>query len=235
VLGPDLTIVAVTEAYLRATMTRRDDILGRGLFDVFPDNPDDPGATGVANLRASIERVIAEEWPDTMAVQKYDIRRPESEGGRFEERYWSPANFPVLNDDGRVAYIIHYVEDVTELVRLKRQESEHHRSLRELAARSAERHEQLLDTAPDAMVVVEDDGRIVLVNIQTERLFGYARAELIGQPMEVLIPQRFRRAHAVHMHRFFALPAARAMGAGAERKRGKKGRPRGKGNRKQRN
>ena len=48
VLKPDLTIVAVSDAYLAATMTRREDILGRGLFDVFPDNPDDPAATGVA-------------------------------------------------------------------------------------------------------------------------------------------------------------------------------------------
>ena len=47
VLAPDFTIVAVSDAYLRATMTKRDEILGRGIFDVFPDNPSDPGATGV--------------------------------------------------------------------------------------------------------------------------------------------------------------------------------------------
>src|SRR5580765_2426612 len=55
VLDPTLDIVAVTDAYLDATMTRREDIVGRGIFDVFPDNPDDPDATGVANLRASLE------------------------------------------------------------------------------------------------------------------------------------------------------------------------------------
>jgi len=54
-----------------------------------------------------------------MAVQKYDIRRPESEGGGFEERFWSPTNSPVLDADGELAYIIHRVEDVTEFVRLK--------------------------------------------------------------------------------------------------------------------
>src|ERR671919_1660013 len=78
VLRPDLTIVAVSDAYLRATMTRRDEILGRGLFEVFPDNPDDPHATGTSNLRASLERVLATRAPDSMAVQKYDIRVPES-------------------------------------------------------------------------------------------------------------------------------------------------------------
>ena len=119
VLTPDLTIVAVSDAYLRATMTQRDEILGRALFDVFPDNPDDPAATGVANLRASLDRVRAQRVADTMAVQKYDIRRPESEGGGFEERFWSPTNSPVLDAQGELVYIIHWVEDVTEFVRLK--------------------------------------------------------------------------------------------------------------------
>ena len=92
VLDPGLVIVAVSDAYLHATMTRREDILGRGLFEVFPDNPDDPEATGVGNLRASLDRVRHGRVPDTMAVQKYDIRRPEAEGGGFEVRYWSPLN-----------------------------------------------------------------------------------------------------------------------------------------------
>jgi signal transduction histidine kinase len=119
VLAPDLTIVAVTDAYLRATMTGRDTILGRGIFEVFPDNPDDPEATGVSNLRTSLENVLAFARTDTMAVQKYDVRRPEAEGGGFEERYWSPQNSPVLGPNGKVRFIVHRVEDVTEFIRLK--------------------------------------------------------------------------------------------------------------------
>jgi len=126
VLRPDkkYTIVAVTDAYARATMTKREGILGRGIFEVFPDNPDDPNATGERNLRASLERVVQNRAADAMAVQKYDIRRPEAEGGGFEERFWSPINSPVLGPDEAVAYIIHRVEDVTEFVRLK-QRGEH--------------------------------------------------------------------------------------------------------------
>jgi PAS domain S-box-containing protein len=202
VLNPDLTIVAVTDAYLRATMTRRDHILGRALFDVFPDNPDDPNATGVANLRASLGRVLACKRADAMAVQKYDIRRPEAEGGGFEERYWSPVNSPVLGGDGEVAYIIHHVEDVTEAVRH--------------AVRSEERYSQLLDAAPDAIVVVGEDSRIELVNLQTERVFGYTRSELVGQPLAILIPERFRSEHVRHEARFFDKPTARPMGARLE-------------------
>jgi signal transduction histidine kinase len=119
VLRGDLTIAAVTDAYLRATMTTRCEIVGQHIFDVFPDNPNDQSATGVSNLRASLERVIAGRRADAMAVQKYDVRKPESEGGTFEERYWSPLNAPVLDDRGELRYIIHRVEDVTEFIRLQ--------------------------------------------------------------------------------------------------------------------
>ena len=117
-LDPEFRIVAATQAYLTATHTVRESIVGRGLFEVFPDNPDDPHATGTRNLRASLETVLRTRAPHTMAVQKYDIRRPEADGGGFEERYWNPVNTPVLVGDG-VAYIIHAVEDVTDLMRLE--------------------------------------------------------------------------------------------------------------------
>jgi PAS domain-containing protein len=130
VLTPDFTIVAVSDAYLRATMTQRDDILGRGIFDIFPDNPEDPEATGVRNLRTSLQRVLQNKKPDTMAVQKYDIRKPESGGGGFEERYWSPVNAPALSSDNEVAYIIHRVEDVTDFVRLRQKDAEQTEELR---------------------------------------------------------------------------------------------------------
>ncbi len=124
VLTPDFTIVAVSDAYLRATMTQREEILGRGLFEVFPDNPDDPTADGVSNLRASLGRVLQHHVPDPMAVQKYDIRRPEAAGGGFEVRYWSPVNSPVCGEGGEITAIIHRVEDVTEFVQLQQHRSE---------------------------------------------------------------------------------------------------------------
>jgi PAS domain S-box-containing protein len=118
ILTPELKIASASDAYLKATMTKREDILGRGLFEVFPDNPGDPGATGTAKLRASLERARQTRAPDTMAIQKYDIRRPD---GTFEERYWSPINSPVLGLDGQVEYLIHRVEDVTDFVLQKSQ------------------------------------------------------------------------------------------------------------------
>ncbi|MFO0615392.1 MAG: PAS domain S-box protein [Polyangiaceae bacterium] len=215
-LSTELVIVAVSDAYLRATRTERSAILGRGVFDVFPDNPDDPGASGVANLRRSLERVLEHRQPDRMAVQKYDIRRPEAEGGGFEERHWSPENVPIFGAQGEVLYILHHVEDVTDLVRMKHDRTEQARAAFELALSSEERFGQLLDAAPDAIVVAGADGIIQLVNAQTEKLFGYARSELVGKPLDVLIPDRYRRDHSGLVARYFARPTARAMGSGVE-------------------
>lgn len=119
VLHPDFTIAAASDAYVRATMTQRKDILGRGIFDVFPDNPSDIHADGVSNLRASLERALRGKRADTMPIQRYDIRR---EDGSFEERFWSPLNTPVVDSGGFVRFIIHRVEDVTAYVRLQNTE-----------------------------------------------------------------------------------------------------------------
>jgi signal transduction histidine kinase/ActR/RegA family two-component response regulator len=137
VLDADLTIVAVTDAYLRATLTERDAIVGRELFEVFPDNPKDPGASGTRNLRASLATVLRTGAPHAMAVQKYDIRRPGSD--EFEERFWKPLNTPVIID-GQVAYIIHSVEDVTSHVRIEHLEGENEQAEGELRSmREADR------------------------------------------------------------------------------------------------
>lgn len=104
------TILDASDLYLEATRTKRSEIVGRGLFEVFPDNPDEAGATGVSNLRRSLHRAIGGKVKDTMQLQKYDVITP----GGFEEKYWLPRNIPVLDANGEVDYIIHHVDDVTE-------------------------------------------------------------------------------------------------------------------------
>jgi PAS domain S-box-containing protein len=129
VLSPGLYIVAVSNTYTEATMTQRDQILGRHLFDVFPDNPNDPAADGVSMLRASLDFVRTQKKLHTMAVQKYDIRRPD---GAFEVRYWSPINKPVFNERHEIVYIIHRVEDVTAFVEMQNRERQKDKITEEL-------------------------------------------------------------------------------------------------------
>lgn len=116
-LNPDLRIVDANDCYLAATLTRREDIRQAGMFEVFPDNPDDPNATGVANLNRSLIRVLDTGKLDRMPLQRYDIRDAE---GNFQERWWQPLNIPVLDEQGHLSTIVHYVEDVTEASRESR-------------------------------------------------------------------------------------------------------------------
>jgi PAS domain S-box-containing protein len=116
VLSPDptFTVVGVNDAYLAATDTSRAAIVGRALFDIFPDNPDDPHASGARNLRASLDYVLGHGATHTMAVQRYDVR---ASTGAFVKRYWSPVNAPVFGPEGKtIRYVIHHVRDVTEVV-----------------------------------------------------------------------------------------------------------------------
>lgn len=133
ILDPQLTIVDASDAYLAATLTQREAIVGRHMFDVFPDNPENQQATGAANLRASLHSVLKERRQHVMAVQRYDLvigsmavarAEPVEGGARFETRYWSPVNTPVLGEDGEVEWIIHRVQDVTDFIRLKQAEEE---------------------------------------------------------------------------------------------------------------
>jgi PAS domain S-box-containing protein len=111
VLDPELKIVAANTSYMEATLTSNASIIGKNLFEVFPDNPADELADGVLNLKTSLLKVIKTHQPDRMAIQKYDIRKPD---GEFEIRYWSPENIPVLNERHELLYILHKAIDITE-------------------------------------------------------------------------------------------------------------------------
>jgi PAS domain S-box-containing protein len=82
--------------------------------------------------------------------------------------------------------------------------------------KSEERFRQVLESAPNAMVMVGPTGLIEMVNAQTERMFGYARNELLGKPIEMLVPERYRRNHSGLRTSFFAGPVSRPMGAGRD-------------------
>lgn len=156
VLNPALVIVGVNNAYLRATQRRRDDLLGRYLFDAFPDNPHDPQATGVKNLRASLHRVLQHGMADTMPVQKYDIPLGDPKEGRFEERYWKPVNTPVWDEQGKLTHVLHYVEDATAQVRSEAALQESEKRFRALTSATAD---VIYRMSPDWKQMQQMDGR----------------------------------------------------------------------------
>lgn len=199
-LSRELIIVAVTEAYLNATMTKREQIIGKHIFKIFPDNPDDATATGVRNLHASLNRVLAEKRPDTMPLQKYDVPRPESKGGGFEEKYWSPLNTPVLDAEGEVEYIIHQVEDVTAYVLLERKkaaQSELYNSLQASERKymsffqeSEERFRILVENVKDyAIYMLDPLGRVMTWNKGAERMKGYTAHEVLGRDNSIFFTE----------------------------------------------
>ncbi|MFD5254523.1 PP2C family protein-serine/threonine phosphatase [Streptomyces bobili] len=117
-ITPALVYADANEEFLRVSGRRRDQVVGRHLFEVFPDNPENPGANGMRNLEASLRRVMATGERDAMALQRYDVESPDRPG-EWEERYWSPVNAPVRGRDGSVVMLVHRVEEVTELIRAR--------------------------------------------------------------------------------------------------------------------
>lgn len=196
VLSPSLRIVALSDAYCRATMIERSKAIGRHLFDVFPDNPGDPNADGVANLRASISRVLQFRQPDFMPVQKYDVREGGAADGAFETRFWAPLNTPILNAAGEVAWVLHRADDVTERVRLQelseaRRNASHTQQEMIEQLRSTKRFlDAVVDNVPGMLFVKSyPDCRFILFNRAAENLLGYRSDEMLGKNDFDFFPQ----------------------------------------------
>ncbi|MDL4817429.1 sensor histidine kinase [Actinomadura opuntiae] len=124
VLTPGLRYVAVNRAYERLSGHSRDGLVGRPFYEVFPGGP---GGEGMAEVRASLERVAASGEIDIMPLQRYDIEIP-GRAGAFEERYWSIRNAPLPAPDGTVVALIHRAEEVTSYIRQLRTARAHGQS-----------------------------------------------------------------------------------------------------------
>jgi PAS domain S-box-containing protein len=156
--------------------------------------------------------LLATQFPDSQEA----VDRALFEVGRWEGELWH-----TRADGGRIlvasrqALVRGERGEPLAVIELNADITEGKRAEQELRV-AEERFRGLIESAPDAMVIVDQDGDIELVNARAEELFGYARAELIGQPVDLLLPADLRRRHAGHREAFMANPRARAMGAGID-------------------
>jgi signal transduction histidine kinase len=190
VVSPELRILTASNAYLADTLKRREELVGRYLFDAFPDNPAAPGANAVRNWRASLERVIATGQPHQMALQHYDVLDPQRPG-HFVERHWLPRNTPVFDAHGQLRYIIHSSVNVTEEVQARRAMTQAQGREQEAlveAERERQRLSQLVLQAPAAMCLLQGPDFVYeLVNPGYQQLF--ADRQLLGQPLLQAVPE----------------------------------------------
>jgi two-component system, sensor histidine kinase len=168
----DFTIVGVTNEYLQETLTTRENLLGKPVFDMFPDNPDTPEANSKRNLNVSLQRVVATRAPDTMTVQRYDVRG--RDGAGFEVRYWSPVNTPVLSAEGELLYIIHRVQNVTEYIRLTQDNETRQRKSQELSEQNRRMEAEILQRS---LELAAKNKALQHANQELTRYANQARAE----------------------------------------------------------
>ena len=175
--APKYTILSVTDDFQVQTARVREQVTGKGIFDVFPANPADPDFNGKQNLDASFQHVLQNKAPHRLPVQRYDI---ENKDGLFEERYWSATNKPVLDGKGHVIYIIHSVVNITAEIKSNQQAN---------SMRDMEKAFHLFMQAPVTISIVKGDDYVIeLANESMRKIWGRG-AEIIGQPLLKAIPE----------------------------------------------
>lgn len=144
--APKFTIVAVSDDYLQSTGRSREELMHKGLFEVFPNNPEDPALTSEKTVRASLEYALLHKERHDLPVQRYDMLTKE---GHFNERYWATQNKPILKEDGEVVYLVHNIEDVTEKIKAPEREA------RQKIQESEEKYHTLFNSIDQGMCIIE--------------------------------------------------------------------------------
>ncbi|HEX3005392.1 MAG TPA: ANTAR domain-containing protein [Angustibacter sp.] len=184
-LDRDLAIRAVTPAYAGAVTRPARELLGRAMFDAFPDNPDDPDADGVANLARSFETAVRQRRPHHMLVQRYDI--VDQCTSEWLPRVWSPVNSPVI-DGSEVVGLMHQVRDVTPLGSEVISVLHRYRDLLRKGPRAGARAHQLADHA-DAVAALVADTQAFVTEVMDLRRALTSRAT-IEQAKGIVMAER---------------------------------------------
>ncbi|EIA10385.1 ATP-binding protein [Flavobacterium frigoris] len=179
VMDTNFKIVTVTNSYLKVTMTTRENIIDKNVFDIFPDNPEEELAKSTTNLRASLNRVLENKTEERMEDIKYDIQKPTSEGGGFEGRYWRIINSPILDSDNNVTHIIQVVEDITNNKKLLSNNIKLKKNIK-LLAESYEFSEEIIATMMEPMLVLNEDLKIKSASNSFCRKYSIYKEEIEG-------------------------------------------------------
>ncbi|SFQ83509.1 PAS domain-containing sensor histidine kinase [Hymenobacter arizonensis] len=189
-LSPAWVIMGASDDYLAATLTERAVIVGQYIFDAFPDNPDTPEANDMANVRASLEQVLASGQPHEMAPQHYDVP-DRAHPGRFVERHWLPRHTPVLDAAGQVQCIIQSVQDITATRVAERQLRESQASEQEARADAEQQrqrlHEVLMQLPAYVAAYQGPDHDYQFVNPPYQGMFPHRT--FLGRPFREGIPE----------------------------------------------
>ena len=188
--APVFTMLAASEVYLMVSGLKREQLVGKGVFEVFPDNPDESEADGVGKLLASFQRALEIRAPDRMPLQRYDVQRTPEDGGGFEERYWSALNTPVLGPNGEVEYLLHSVEEVTAKVQAEKRERV---AQAELLSRET-RLRQLGELNTFGLLSGDLEGGLSYINENLQHLVLYTQDEVAAGLVrwDQLTPPEFR-------------------------------------------
>ncbi|MDB5192531.1 MAG: domain S-box protein [Segetibacter sp.] len=175
--APRYTILAATKQYVKDSGKKEEQLVGKGIFEAFPSNPDDLNDTGAIDLRTSFEQVLHFKEAHYLNAQRYDVT---DDSGSFSEKYWRSSNKPVLTSNGEVAYILHTAEDITEQVKVKRQEEK---------IKGMEKVHNLLMQVPAVIGITRGDDHILeIANESALKLWG-KEADIIGKPLPDTLPE----------------------------------------------
>ncbi len=203
ILTPDLTIMDVSAGFMRITDTKREDILGRYLFEVFPPNAANASTAAMHNMQQSCKHVLETGHTDHMPILRYDLCVTTPAGNSFSERHWKSSNSPVFNDKGEVAYILTHSEDVTEITLLKKKYGDDMNAIQDSLLQKNQKLRTIFDCALDAIVCIDQNSNIIEWNKQAEKIFGWSAQEALNQRMpEMIIPLQYRQRHYDGLARF---------------------------------
>ncbi|MDB5015912.1 MAG: yycG 3 [Mucilaginibacter sp.] len=181
--APSYTILDVNNAYLRATNSERETLVGHSVFGVFPTNPTDEESKNIERTIFSFEEAIRTKRPHTIYNYRYDI--PIRGSNEFEERYWTTTNTPVLDENDNVKFLIHSPTNVTEIYKLAQREKQAIEGLKN----QRKQLYSIFMQAPVGIGIIKGPNYLVdLINPPLEEIYGRTFEEIKGMPVFEALP-----------------------------------------------